>query len=128
MSAVSTKDTAEKLERINEVCAEADTIKLMRGNYFNLVDLIRTYIDDSEPQVQVAAVKVTGLIARGLREGFRDYAVDMYPSLVPKIAQPHLSQEMQTTLTSFIGSGVTLADMFKPILEGIQSSDEAMRV
>ena len=127
MSAVSTKDTTEKLSKINEVCQEADTMKLMRGNYFYLVDLIRTFIDDSDQQVQVTAVKTAGLIARGLREAFKDYAIDMYPSLLPKISEPHLAEEMQSTLTSFM-FGMTLADMFNPILEGIQGSDAVLKV
>ena len=102
-------------------------MKLMRGNYFNLVDLIRTFIDDPDQQVQVTAVKVAGLIARGLREAFKDYAIDMFPSLLPKISEPHLAEEMQSTLTSFM-FGMTLADMFNPILEGIQGTDAAMRI
>lgn len=89
--------------------------------------MIRTYIEDKDPQVQITAVKVAGLIARGLREAFKDFAIDMYPSLLPIISVPHLSDEIQTTLTHFL-FGMSLEEMFKPILEGIRSTDAAMRV
>lgn len=45
---LSLQDSSEKLSRINELINEADTLRLEKGNYFNLIDLIEGYFTDSD--------------------------------------------------------------------------------
>lgn len=50
------------------------------------------------------ATKVLGLLAKGLREQFKDLAKECFPILVQKLKERRLVDEIQTTFSNFLQS------------------------
>jgi hypothetical protein len=54
--------------------------------------------------VNQMATKVLGLLAKGLREQFKDLAKECFPILVQKLKERRLVDEIQTTFSNFLQS------------------------
>lgn len=74
--------------------SDADVPKLEPGSYIDLVGLLKKLLNDSHIMVNQMATKVLGLLAKGLREQFKDLAKECFPILVQKLKERRLVDEI----------------------------------
>ena len=96
----------EKKEAMEELNREADTPKLAERSPQELVTLVKRLLVDNNMNVQLQAIKLAGLLARGQRRYFEPFAKQLFPLLLLKLKDKKgpVVQESQTALDSMLKS------------------------
>jgi cytoskeleton-associated protein 5 len=103
---------ADKKQALDTLNAEADVPRLAERNPVHLVGLAKRLVLDANFNVQMQAVRLCGLLARGQRRYFETYAKQLLPLLVGKFKEKKapMVQEAHTALLSFLKS-ISIEDM-----------------
>mgnify|MGYP000879876469 CR=1 FL=1 len=88
----------EKKEAMDAVIAAADTPKLAPGNYSGLFDVLNKLAQDAHATVAQFAIRAIGFLAKGLRAGFQEHALQAVPVLFAKFKEKRLTEEILNTL------------------------------
>ena len=96
----------EKKDALDELNREADTPKLAERSPQELVTLVKRLMVDNNMNVQLQAIKLAGLLARGQRRYFEPFAKQLFPALLLKLKDKKgpVVQETQTALDSMLKS------------------------
>lgn len=96
----------EKKEALEELNREADTPKLAERSPQELVTLVKRLLVDNNMNVQLQAIKLAGLLARGQRRYFEPFAKQLFPALLLKLKDKKgpVVQETQTALDNMLKS------------------------
>lgn len=94
----------EKKEMLDVLYNAANTPKIRPGDFNDLTKTIIKLIGDSNFAVQIAAVKVCGPLASGLRKDFEQNAKELVPSLLQKFKEKKagFAEEILTVLDLFL--------------------------
>lgn len=69
---------------LNELIQAASTPRIAPTNYSPLVSMIKRLLNDNNFNVVVAATKIVGLLAKGLRKNFTGAAKNLVPMILSK--------------------------------------------
>lgn len=96
----------EKKEMLDELYNAANTPKIKAGDFGNLTKSIIKLMNDSNFAVQIAAVKVCGPLAKGVRKEFEACAKELVPSLLQKFKEKKagFAEEILSVFESFQNS------------------------
>lgn len=72
----------EKKEMLDELYNAANTPKIKPGNFLDLGKALIKLMNDPNFAVQIAAIKVCGPLANGVRKDFEQPAKELVPSLL----------------------------------------------
>ena len=99
-SVLNMEKWVEKKQALEELNKEANYPKLVEKNAIELVTLAKRLINDSNLQVMLQAMKLVGLLAKGQRRYFEQYARQFFPLIIQKFKdkKTQVAQESHMTL------------------------------
>jgi len=97
-----------------KLASEADVPKLDKGNYVDLVGLVKKFLNDPHIVVAQTATKVIGALAKGLREQFKDLAKELFPLMLQRFKEKRLVEELHSSLTNILMSA-SLNELIEPL-------------
>lgn len=77
----------EKKEMLDQLYTDSNVPKIKAGDFSSLIQMIKKLINDTNPAVSQAAVKVCGSLSGGLRKDFEPYVKELMPILIQKFKE-----------------------------------------
>lgn len=120
---------ADKKQALEQVNAEANYPKLADKNPGALVDLAKKLINDNNVNVMVQAVKLVGLLSKGLRKSFEIYSKEFFPMFLDKLKEKKtlIIQEVFTGLDNLLFS-LTMDSVMIELGEALDDKATAMKI
>ena len=118
----------EKKQALEELNKEADYPKLAEKSAIELVTLAKRLINDSNVQVMLQTMKLIGLLAKGQRKYFDNYAKQFLSVLLQKFKdkKTQVLQETHSTLDNLMFS-ITLEHAFEDIKEALEDKTPSVK-
>lgn len=91
---------------LDDLYTAVNTPKIKPGDFMSLTKAIIKLMNDSNFAVQIAAIKVCGPMAKGVRKEFEQCAKELVPSLLQKFKEKKagFAEEIQSVMESFQSS------------------------
>ena len=101
----------EKSEAMQAVITAADVPKLAPGDYTGLFEVVKKLAGDSHVTVCQHAIRAIGCLAKGLRAGFHDMALQAVPACFAKFKEKRLTEDILTCLDRMITNCIQLGEI-----------------
>ncbi|OMJ83062.1 hypothetical protein SteCoe_16098 [Stentor coeruleus] len=120
---------SDKKQALEQVNIEANYPKLADKNPGALIDLAKKLINDNNVNVMVQAVKLVGLLSKGLRKSFEIYSKEFFPIFLDKLKEKKtlIVQEVFTGLDNLLFS-LTMDSVMIELEEALDDKATAMKI
>lgn len=120
---------ADKKQALDTLNSEADVPRLAERSPAHLVSLAKRLVVDSNFNVQMQAVRLCGLLARGQQRYFEAYARQLLPFLTAKFREKKapMVQEAHTALLYFLKS-LSIEDMLEDLKASLSEKTPGAKI
>ena len=119
----------DKKSMLDELIKAATVPKLAPTNYYHINTMLKRLLGDSNVNVMLAAMKIYGLLAKGLRRNFTGTAKSVAPLILQKFREKKtlVLEETYRTMDLFYYS-FSLEDITEDLKEGLADKNTVAKV
>lgn len=119
----------EKKNAIEEMIADANVPRLAEGNPKHLVRLSKRLVNDSNINVAMSAMKIPGVLAKGLRGSFEGFARQFFPIIFQKFKEKktQVITESHSVLDNLL-MAVPLVGIMEAVIEALNDKTAPVKI